>query len=434
MRMRSIRWMMLMIWLPAAGAVAQGLSAADDPNEVPVRLEDYLRYAAMQNSGLRAAFEQWRMAVLAVEPAGALEDPRFSYGYFIEEVETRVGPQKHRLSFSQAFPWFGTLEAREDAAAATARAAGKRYEARKLELFEQTKEVFYEYAYLGRALAIARENLELLKYFEEVARGRYRTAAAGHPDVIRAQIELAVLEDQVRQLEDLRGPLTARINAVLNRPEAEPLPWPVWEDRTPPVVDLTALPEAVEVNPELEAMEFETAAARRQVELAEKRYYPNIMLGVDWIMTDEARMPNVWGSGRDPIVAMLTINLPIWTESYRALEHRAWAQVRQTDRAREQAAYNLEAEIAQAVYELKDSLRKINLHREVLIPKTRQMIAASEEAYRTGALDFLSLVDSQRKLLAYELALERALASHFQQLARLERLLGGTANQIKDQK
>ena len=33
------------------------------------------------------------------------------YGYFLRSVETRVGPQRHRLGISQSFPYPGTLKA-----------------------------------------------------------------------------------------------------------------------------------------------------------------------------------------------------------------------------------------------------------------------------------------------------------------------------------
>jgi hypothetical protein len=70
----------------------------------PQTLQEYLRQAARNNAGLKAAFEEWKAALEAVPQAKALPDPRFSYGYFIDEVETRVGPQKHRLGIMQVFP------------------------------------------------------------------------------------------------------------------------------------------------------------------------------------------------------------------------------------------------------------------------------------------------------------------------------------------
>jgi outer membrane protein TolC len=228
-------------------------------------LSDYLAYAALNNAGLKAAFERWKASMEQVPQAKSLPDPKFTYGYFIQEVETRVGPQRHKFGITQVFPWFGEIEARSDAAAASAKAARKRYEAAKLKLFFEVKDAFYEYVYLARAVEIARENLELIRHFEEVARTKYIVAAAGHPDVIRAQIELAKLEDQLKTLEDLRKPLVARLNAVLNRRSFEMLPWPRRERLRKVQADRQQLVALLrQMNPELAALDFEVEAAKRR--------------------------------------------------------------------------------------------------------------------------------------------------------------------------
>ena len=95
------------------------------------------------------------------------------------------------------FPWFGKIAARTDAAAAAAKAAQSRYEARQVQLFSEVKQAFYEYAYLAGATRVAKENLALMQHFEEVARTKHLTAAATHPDILRAQIEVAKLQNEL---------------------------------------------------------------------------------------------------------------------------------------------------------------------------------------------------------------------------------------------
>ena len=70
-------------------------------------LEDYLAFAALNNPGLEAAFNRWKAGLERITQVGTLPDPRFNYSYFIREVETRVGPQRHRVGLMQMFPWFG---------------------------------------------------------------------------------------------------------------------------------------------------------------------------------------------------------------------------------------------------------------------------------------------------------------------------------------
>ena len=381
-----------------------------------VTLPDYLRYAALNNAGLKAAFEQWKAAIEQVPQAEALPDPRFNYGYFIKEVETKVGPQRQKFGIMQVFPWFGKIEARTDAAAASAKATRKRYEATKLNLFFEVKDAFYEYTYLAKAVEIARENLELIKHFEEVARIKYMTMVASHPDVIRAQVELAKIEDVLKSLEDLREPIVARLNAVLNRPSFEMLPWPRREKfRKVEVGRQQMIALLRQMNPELAALDFEVEAAKHRVELAKKKFWPDIGVGVDSIQTD---------SGKDPVMLMFSMNLPIWRKSYKAAEMQAKANVRKTSQQKTQSENTIIARAERVLYDFDDSDRKIKLYGDILVPKAEELLRASETAYEAGTVDFLSLIDAQRTLLEYQLRYERGVSDNQQTLAELEMLAG----------
>jgi outer membrane protein TolC len=403
---------------------AQASAQPTDAND-PLTLKDYLSSAALNNAGLKAAFEQWRTTLEQVPQAKSLPDPKFTYGYFIEEVETRVGPQRNKVEIMQMFPWFGEIEARTDAAGAAARAARQRYEAVKLELFFEVKDAFYEYAYLAEAIEIARQNLELVEHFEQVARTKYIAAAARHPDVIRAQVELAKLEDQLKTLEQLRTPIVARLNAVLNRQSLDMLPWPRTEEFQIPKVARQKVVELLKAqNPELKALDFELEAARSRVELAKKKFWPDIGVGVGWTDTDGAMNPGVRDSGKDPIILMFTMNLPIWRDSYKAAELQAKAELMKIAHQRTETENTIVARAERALYDFEDSSRKATLYGNVLVPKAKELLEASETAYRAGTIDFLSLINAQQKLLEFQLRYKRAVADNQQGLARLEMLVG----------
>jgi cobalt-zinc-cadmium efflux system outer membrane protein len=414
-----------MIAVLLSGYCRADVSEGPGDGNTPVTLQGYLRYAALNNAGLKAAFEQWKAAVEQVPQARSLPDPKFTYGYFIREIETRVGPQNHRFGIMQVFPWFGKIEARTDVAAAGAKAARKRYEAAKLKLFFDVKEGFHEYAYLARAVEIAQENLELVRHFEEVARTKYVAAAASHPDVIRAQVELAKLDDQLKTLEDMRGPIAAKLNAVLNRRDSEMLPWPKkGQFRAVPVNRRQTIELLKAENPELQALDFELELAKSGVELAKKNFWPDLGVGIDWIETGGAVGSGVKDSGRDPIFLTFSLNLPLWRDSYKASKLQAEANVGKTLYQKTEMENTLVARAERALYDFADSDRKVALYRDILIPKAQELLSASETAYQAGTIDFLSLIDAQRELLKYELLHERAGADNAQKLAELEMLAG----------
>ncbi len=404
----------------------QAAEQVSDTNDLQT-LQDYLRYALLNNAELKSKFHEWKAEVEQIPQAKSLPDPKFTYGYFIKEVETRVGPQKQRFEIMQTFPWFGVIEARTDQAAAKAKASYQRYQAKKLNLFRDVKFAFFEYVYLARAIDITGENLELVTYFEEIARQRYATSTASHPDIIRAQIEQAVLEDRLTSLKELRPAISTKLNSILNRPVSDELPWPKPPEYQPVSMDFEQLyAMIIQNNPNLQAMGHEIEAARYNEKLAKKKTYPDLSIGVSYIDTAHARasgMP-VSDSGKDPVIGMISLNLPIWGNNYRAAERRALEQIYQKTSEKTQMKNTLAADAQQLLYEFSDSNRKIRLYKDVIIPKAKEMLIASQTGYKAGTIDSLSLIDAERTLLQYELFYERLISENSQKLAGLEMLTG----------
>jgi outer membrane protein TolC len=385
---------------------------------IPLTLEDYLQCAAANNAGLKAAFEQWKAAIEEVPQAKALPDPEVKYGYYTRQSDMQMNQM---VGVMQMFPWFGKIDARTEAAAKSAEAAQQKYQAARLALFKEVKEGFYEYVYLAKATAIAMENLALLRHFEEVARAKYTAAEAGQPDMIRAQVELARVEYVLRSLEQLREPVVSRLRSALTLPADTNLPWPKQEEfEVVPLEYERLVTLLVQKNPELAGLNFEAMAAKSRIELAKKNFYPDIGVGVEW--TEFERSGGM--SGRDSVALMFQMNLPLWRDSYSAGERQAQAMAMSIEQEKIDTENSLLAKAAQSYYDYNDSIRRIRLYRDTLIPKGEELLQASETAYKGGTIDFLSLIDSQRLLLDYYLSYQRALADNRQKLAELEMLVG----------
>lgn len=387
-------------------------------------LADYLLYAGLNNPGLEAAFQRFRAAAERLPQARALPDPRLSFGVFLEEVETAAGPQKAKVGLSQTFPWFGRLQDQEDAAARNANAAWRRYQAEKLDLFERVTTALYELRYLRRAVQITEENLYLLRQFEQVALARFRVAAADHPDIIRIQVEVGTLEDRLAQLNQLRAPYTGRLNAALNRPVVAELPWPgelpgeFYEGAADELLSLVR-----DRNPRLLALAEEVERERELTEVARKQGLPDLTVGLDYtFVSDAAPNPGFSESGDDPVLLSFSINLPLDRGKYSAAVREAIARRLSTAHERAEESNRLGAELRQTLFEHVDAERRAELYANTLIPKATESMQASLAGFRTGDSDFLDVIDTERTLLEFQLALERAIADRAVSLARLQRL------------
>ncbi|MBE0541073.1 MAG: TolC family protein [Verrucomicrobia bacterium] len=394
-------------------------------------LKDYLAYAALNNPQLEAAFNRWKAALEMVSQARTLPDPRFNYGYFIQEVETRVGPQEQRVGLSQMFPWFGKLKLRSEAALGGANAMQQQYEVAKLRLFDEVKQAYYELYYVGRAVGVATENVDLLKQLEEIARSKYESGTAEHGDVIKAQVELDKLRDRLRTLQDFKHPLVARLNAALNRPAESALPFPT--NHSPGVLpsDTAQLLEQLKSsNPELKSLDFQAEKDKAAIALARKEFYPDVTLGVDYVQTGEARMAGVSDSGKDPVMVGFSVNIPLWWSKYRAGVREAESRYAATQQDRQDRANRLSTDLQLALFKYQDAERKIALYRDALIPKADQNLKVIQRSFEAGKSDFLSLIDAERILLEFQLTYERAVADREQGLATVEKLAGGESSAL----
>jgi len=414
----------IVVWTSMVLSIA-GAQAQTDPNS-PQTLGDYLRIATQNNPQVKAAFHGWRQAVEQIPQARTLDDPKFSYQ--VEGVENYGTSAQQTFLLTQMFPWFGVLDAREEEASSLSKAARKSYESALLSLARDVKAAFFTFHYLARSVEITRDNVSLVRHFEQVARGRYAAGAAAHPDVIRSQIEVAMLEDRLGGLEQLRPAVVAKLNAILNRPAESPLDWPRPEPYAAVTVEFAPLfAGMLKQNPDLIALEHRIAAMRSRETLAESKSKPTFELGFGFKdLPEPSSSMGSAGSSDDPLMAMISISLPIWSDSYAAARRAARAERLQVVHEKIQLENTLGSQIKQALYELQDADRRIVLYRDTVLPKAQEMLVSSETAYQAGTIDFLSLIDAQRSILQFRLEYEELTANSGKSLAELEMLAGGS--------
>ncbi len=387
-------------------------------------LDDYLAYAALKNPGLQAAFNRWKAALERIAQVESLPDPKLTYGFFIRRVETRVGPQRQRLSLSQAIPWLGKLRLRGKRAGEAAEVEKRRYDQLELELFDKVKNAYAELYYLGRSITITEDNLILLANWEKVARAKYRVGTAPHAAVIKAQVELGKLEDLLETRRKLKPPLEARLNALLGRPAPARIPWPESLPHDPIQVDVDDLfAELAESNAELKVYDAKISTANVGIALAKEDYYPDFGASLSYNETGGALNPDADDSGKDAIMAAFSVTLPVWRKKLRAGLLEAQLRERMVRLQREDRVNRLESQLAGAFFQLDDAQRKIFLYRDTLLPLAMESLKATGAAFAAGRTDFLNFIDAQRILLEFELSLERALADHLQSQATIERLI-----------
>jgi outer membrane protein TolC len=244
-------------------------------------LAAYLRFGLLHNARLRAAFHRWRAALDTIPQVSALPDPVFTYAHFVEDIETRTGPQRQRFSLQQTFPWFGVLQLRGEVAAREAESLWWKVVAARLSVVREIKQAYFEYAYLAQAIRIDEDNLRLLRQLEPVVQRRVQ-AGANQEDLLRLQVEIGRLENDLESRRKFRPALSARLSAAMNARAREPLPLP--DEVVPLIAELEVGDLDLRLqrdNPELAVLREEIARAQKRAELAGLSGWPDVTQGAD---------------------------------------------------------------------------------------------------------------------------------------------------------
>jgi cobalt-zinc-cadmium efflux system outer membrane protein len=393
----------------------------------PLPLNWCLERAQQTNPSIAANEAAAAAAAHRVSPAGALEDPRFSY----EAVNIPVGDfdfnstpmSGNQLRLKQKFPFPGVLSNREKAARAGASASTEDLEDQRLRVAAVVESRWAELGFAQRALEITDANIGLLRQLTEIAETKYSVGSGLQQDVLRAQVELTrLLDERLRRIEAIRS-AESRLASVLDFPLQTLFP------RTAELRDESPLPEIApllgpldETSPLLRALAERIEEAERLHRATELEGYPDFDLGVGYRIRQHVHDDPV--AGDDFVSAGVTLRLPVNRGKWHEKTAERAALVRRAEAAYRDGRARLRGAVRTTFAALERADAEVALLETGLVPQTRQSLDSSRSGYQVDKVDFLSLIDSQVRLLDAELSLVRAVADRRAAFAALESAIG----------
>ena len=397
-------------------------------------LQDYLDWSAAHSPRLAGQAARAKALRAQAARAGALPGLKLAWGEMLVPVETRVGPQERVFSLSQSLPWFGTLGAREAGLAAEAAAADETLREQQWQVAHEVRATWYELAFLSRQAEIVARNLGLARQTEAHARTRYETGEVSYGAVLEAQMEIGRLEARLTGIRDRTIPVTARLNTAAGL--APGTPTPEGPDLPADLVDAilpaqAALQTALRLgNPSLASLRHMEESRRQGVVAAGKSSYPDLTIGLDYIMTGEAAMPDVTDSGKDPVIARVAVNIPLWGGQAGAEQKASVGMLRAASAGLSDTRLQLEAGLENILYAWREAGRNVELYGTTLLPRSGQNLQVVTASYESGQADFARLLAARQSHLGLELALLRARTDRVLALNDLGALLGVTPEDL----
>ena len=367
--------------------------------------------------------------------AGLPPDPQIEIGAMnlslprlSADMPTSMAPS---VTVMQMLPRFGKLRVSKRIANESTRIAQADVDEAWWEVRAEAAMFYYEIYRADREIAVMTETLALLQDFRKVAQAMYSAGEGRQADVLRAGVEVARMEADIKRMQAMRTAAAARLNALSNKPAGAPVgtaSLPALPLEIPSVDVLKSWADSA--RPMLARGRLEIDQATSQLELAKKEILPDITVGLQYaqrrarMTSADPAMPAAYETERMGSV-MLGFSIPVFA-GRRQLKMReeaeAMRQMAQSDLARMRA--QVDARIVELVADLERNRTLVLLYRTDVLPQAEANVQSSFSSYRVGQVDFMTLVDAQMTANKYKQELVGLLAGYGSAVAELEMTIG----------
>jgi outer membrane protein TolC len=464
--------------------IALGSWFVGNSQQYPDSLIQYLEIAAKNNPVVLQKFTEYQAALQKVPQVGSLSDPELSMGVLLKPMELMQGYQVADLRLMQMFSWFGVLKYAKDEMSLMAKAKFELFRDAKLQVFYDVQRTWYELYKIQKDISISQKNIEILKIIERLALVKFKAAPSeststtssnaakystsaqensagtsgmqtrgavqGNPnssvsnqasssmqngsmnsslgnsgltDIYRIQIETGDLENNISLLKNQRNTFIAQFNTYLNRPVTSPVF--TYENRAVDSLELSLISVSDSMlanNPMLSMLEFEKRSIEARKKMVSRMGYPMVGLGVNYTVISKFPYATTAMNGKDMIMPMVTVTLPIYRKKYNAMITEAELLKTATSQNYQSSSNSLQAEYYEAVKLYQDAQRRIKLYdsQYQLASKSLDLMLKSFSVSTSALTDVLRV---RQQTLDYEFKQVEAVADFNTAIAWLKRLM-----------
>jgi len=408
---------LLAILLAAAPACAEAPVSLQAPGAT---LDEVLAIARRLSPDLAARALDTEAAQARVAIAGSLADPTLRITS--DEIDRTSGPRQNKMFFTveQEFPLWGKLDLRRDQANADVARSRADTRVTEAELIEKVKVASAQYYPSDQAIRTTEDLHRVVHDMARVARDRYAQGRGSQLEVYKAEVEITRLATEIVRLETRRRSAAARLNALLARPIDAPLARPVKLRALPS--DAALAPDALMQraragNPSLAGRDAQIAAAAAGKQLADKNWYPDVML--------KAGAIDRTGNGPNGYLAEIGLRVPLQWGLHEAQQREAAAQVGAAQARRQAQELQIQGELGEFTADLAGSRKTADLIRMQLLPQSQALLRSGVAGYGLGRAELVDVLRAEHDLANLRIELLSAEFDQQRQLAAIERLIGG---------
>lgn len=396
----------------------------------PLELAALVAQAIEDNPELQAMRREIAAREAAVPQARALMDPMLEVrlaNMMANNLSLNEDPMSGiEIMLRQQVPYPGKRSLRGEMAQSEAAMTVEQYRSSLFDVVARVKRSYYNLWQAEQIIAIIQLTQGSVKDIAKIAEEKYAVGLGLQQDVLRAQLEVSRILNEMLMWQREREGARAELNAALGRSPESPLGPAAKVEKTEVPLSLSSLQQtALTSSPMLRERNIGIRRAQAEEALAVKELKPDFEFGLGYMF--RSRIMGEPMSGTDMISASVGLNLPIYARTKQRKRIEETRSDLEAARARREAA---QVEIFSMLADLKAEAdrnsRQIDLYRRGIIPQAELAFESARAGYQVGKIDFLALLDAQMRLYEYQIAYYQSLAAYQRALAEIERTAGTT--------
>ncbi len=408
---------LIAVILFASNAAAQ-YESLDELVQIAIEVSPKIK---MLEARRNAAFNRIEINSNMPDPVltlGLANMPTNSFSFTQEPMTQKV------VGLMQSFPFPGTLTAIEEAKAIDTLIVDEEIKDAVNKIRMMTEQRYYELSYLRKAIRYNEESLNLLHTISDVVSTKYTVATASQQNVIKVQLQITNLMEKIEDLKSKEQTVIADLNALLLRDAASRIITDDFNEIEFLNTIHTNLDSLAYSNrPLLSGIKYAEKKSQLNQNAAEKKFYPNINLQVQYGFRDKIAATNTILN--DFLSVMVGVTLPLnYGGKYSSGVEEHLSMQEFYSQQYSLALQNLRGRFGAITSQLNSFEERIKLFEEGLLPQARQNFNSALASYQVDEVDFLNVIDAQDQMLKLETNLYRLKIDYLKLVSELEFLTG----------
>lgn len=374
------------------------------------QLETLIDEALANNPEIQKFELQYSIASEKVNEVNTLPNTEFGVGYFVSEPETRTGAQRFKVSIKQMLPWFGNITARENYVSSLADTKYEDIVIAKRKLMVSVSQSYYN-LYANKAKQeVLIENIKLLETYETLALTSVEVGKASAVDVLRLQIRQNELQQLLDVLSQQYIAEQTNFNKRLNR--KKDITVIVVNELNIPSEDFDINTENLALHPELLKYDKVYQSIEQSELLNQKESSPMIGFGLDYINVNKRPNMNFSDNGKDIIMPMVSVSIPIFNNKYKSKTKQNQLQQQEVLAQKQERLNTLETLLDKAVND-RISTRISYATQTKNLKQAKDAETILVKSYETGTIDFNDVLDIQELQLKFQINQIKSIKNYY---------------------